>query len=106
LLAGASERLTLSAQAADGTTTTRVIVPDDAAEYRFREPDTALLESVAALTGGRVSPAAGQLRDVPAAATASRRALWPTLVLVALAAWLCDILLRRIRLFDGAPRIS
>jgi hypothetical protein len=38
----------------------------------------------------------------PSELTAARRALWPALVLVALAGFLADILLRRIRIFETA----
>jgi len=77
-------------------------VPDPAAEYRFRPPDTALLQSVASLSGGRFSTEEAALRDTTDRHPASRRALWPALATIALLLWGADILLRRIRLFETA----
>jgi hypothetical protein len=77
------------------------VVPDPAAEYRFRPPDQAALESIAAATGGAVSADAAAIRR-STESQAARRALWPMLVLAALGLWLVDVLFRRVRVFEPA----
>jgi uncharacterized membrane protein len=84
-----------------GADATRLIVPDPQAEYRFRSPDVALLEAIAAATGGKFQPTLEDIARTSGAA-AARRAVWPWLVVAALAFWLTDIVLRRIRLFERA----
>jgi hypothetical protein len=80
-----------------------LVVIDPAAEYRFRSPDVALLQSIASLSGGQFSIDEAALRDVAGRHPASRRALWPALVALALVVWFADILLRRVRLFERRP---
>jgi Ca-activated chloride channel family protein len=100
-VANASEALTISVEGADSIKATRYVLPDNAAEYRFREPDDARLRAIAEATGGRLGATAGAIREA-ATAQAARRALWPALVLAGLALWLVDVLLRRVRLFEHA----
>jgi uncharacterized membrane protein len=100
IVAGAADSVTVSRTDPDGTTTSRVLVPDAQAEYRFRAADLDLLRSVARLTGGGESATADALRKVASSHPAVRRALWPVLVALALVLWLADVLLRRVRLFE------
>jgi len=100
-VANASEALTISVEGADSIKATRYVLPDNAAEYRFREPDDARLRAIAEATGGRLGATAGAIREA-ATAQAARRPLWPGLVLAGLALWLVDVLLRRVRLFEHA----
>jgi Ca-activated chloride channel family protein len=80
--------------------TTELVVPEhasDSREFRIEGPDVALLERLAALTGGRVGP---EPADVLVARPGVRRRampLDPFLVPVALALVLADVALRRLR---------
>jgi Ca-activated chloride channel homolog len=80
--------------------TVRDVVPDPAAEYRFRPPDEALLKSIASATGGAWRPDAKALATVAGDSRTERRALWPALVAAALGLWFVDLLLRRVRVFE------
>ncbi len=86
----------------EGSGLSRSFVPDAGAEYRFGQPDTSLLASIAASTGGSVTPEADALQRGSGDSRASRIALWPWLVLLAAFAWAVDLLLRRIRIFEVA----
>jgi uncharacterized membrane protein/Mg-chelatase subunit ChlD len=79
---------------------TRTIVPDPMAEYRFAPPDEPLLRSIAAATGGAWRPSPSALVNAPGDRTTDRRPLWPPLFALALALWLLDLLLRRVRVFE------
>ncbi len=68
------------------------------AELAAREPDRALLERASALTGGRALDVAADLFDPADERVVAQRELWPELVLAALALFLVDLLLRRVRL--------
>ena len=97
----ADELLTVSVSPAAGQPgVSRLVVPDQHAEYRFRPPDASLLESVAIATGGGVGASAEKIQSAVSAHPTARRALWPALVLAALGLWLVDVLLRRIRVFE------
>jgi len=48
-----------------GGVTSRVVVPDAAAEYRFKPPDERLLKSLALATGGQWRPTAATLKILP-----------------------------------------
>lgn len=85
-----------------GAGLSRSFVPDQGAEYRFRQPDTSLLASIATSTGGSVTPEPAALERGAGDSRASRIALWPWLVLFAAFAWALDLLLRRVRLFEAA----
>ncbi len=55
VVADAQQPLTISVAGAggdEGGSTSRVIVPDPMAEYRFQPPDEELLRTIAATTGG------------------------------------------------------
>jgi Ca-activated chloride channel family protein len=98
--------VTVSGTAAETATAsprpTRHLVPDLDAEYRFRPADQALLQAIADATGGKMRPRAVDLTEQGRADQTTRRALWPALVIGALALWMLDILLRRIRMFEPA----
>src|SRR5262249_55998731 len=70
-------------------------------EYRLRPPDEPLLRAVADATGGAWEPTADSIKRVTGAHQVSRHALWPWLVAAALLFWFLDVLLRRVRLFEG-----
>jgi hypothetical protein len=101
LIADAAQPLTITVDGPGGAKASRLVIPDTAAEYRFRPPDKELLASIAAATGGAAGATADGIRK-SSAARAARRALWPTLVFVALGLWFVDILLRRIRILETA----
>ena len=80
--------------------TSRLVIPDPHAELRFRKPDETRLRAIAEATGGAWMPSAAAIREMSGAGSTARRALWPWLVIAALALWLADILLRRIRILE------
>ena len=82
--------------------TTRSLVPDDAAEYRFAPVDEDALRAIASATGGEWQPSAAALASRAGDRRTERRALWPLLLVLALVLWPVDIYLRRIRLFEPA----
>jgi hypothetical protein len=101
VIAAADQPLTVSASGPDGDwTLRRHVLPDLQAEYRFQPPDEALLRSLASATGGVFRPSPSDLRQAGRSEPSSRRAAWPLLVVIGLALWLVDVLLRRIRLFE------
>jgi uncharacterized membrane protein/uncharacterized protein YegL len=101
VIADASQPLTISVENAGGPASSRLVIPDPSAEYRFRPADPAALTSLAAATGGELGATSEALRRSPEA-QAARRALWPALVLIALGLWMADITLRRVRIFERA----
>lgn len=101
--ADARQQLTVSVAGPDGAGETRLVIPDLAAEYRFRPPNLALLASIAEGTGGLVGPTGASLRQATTSARVARRALWPAIVILALLLWMLDVLLRRVRLFETEP---
>jgi uncharacterized membrane protein len=90
------------ADAAAGGVTSGTVLPDAAAEYRFRAPDETLLRSIASATGGAWKPTAAALANAASDSRTARRPLWPALIALALALWFVDLLLRRIRMFEPA----
>lgn len=78
----------------------RVVLPDAAAEYRFRPADEQGLRALAAATGGAWRPGPEALASDASDRRPDRRPLWPSLLMVALGLWFVDILLRRVRLFE------
>ena len=99
LIADAGQPLTVSGDGHKGATVTRLVIPDPAAEYRFRPADPTRLAALAAATGGELGANASAIGRISESQSA-RRALWPGLVLGALALWLVDILIRRVRVFE------
>ena len=100
VIADASKPLTFTVTGEDAATASRIIVPDLAAEYRFRPADETLLQSIAAATGGAWHPSAASLANAPGDHRTERRPLWTSLLVLALGLWLVDLLLRRIRIFE------
>jgi hypothetical protein len=100
--AGATDVVSLTAAGEEPGIRQRLVIPDNAAEYRFRQADTALLETIAQTTGGAAGATPEALGSTAGVSRVARRALWPFMVVLALVAWLGDILLRRVRVFEGA----
>ncbi len=100
VLADASRAVTVTTSDPAGGTIARVLVPDEASEYRFRPTDEALLKSLASATGGSWKPEPAALSAAPTDRHSERRPLWPALTIAALILWFLDILLRRIRVFE------
>jgi uncharacterized membrane protein len=100
VVADSGQLLTVSTTGTDTGITSRVVVPDGAAEYRFRPPDEAALRSIASATGGAWHPDAPALANPSGDRRTERRPIWPPLIVLALALWLVDLLLRRVRLFE------
>jgi uncharacterized protein YegL len=69
-------------------------------EYARLEPDRALLERAALATGGRLNPPLESLFDPAGQVVTSREPLWQRFLLLAIACFLLDLLLRRVRIFD------
>ncbi len=78
----------------------RTVTPDLAAELRFAPADVDLLKAIATATGGAWQPAPASLAAKAGERSTERRPLWPALVLIALALWLVDLTLRRVRVFE------
>jgi hypothetical protein len=104
LVADASQPISVTTSGSESGITSRVVVPDGAAEYRFRPADEGLLRSMAAATGGTWQPAAAALANAAGDLRTERRPIWPGLIAIALGLWLVDLLLRRVRLFE--PRVD
>jgi hypothetical protein len=69
-------------------------------EYASFEPDVERLARAAATTGGAVNPAPRALFDPGDAKIVYHEELWTRFVLASLVAFLLDLLVRRVRLFD------
>jgi hypothetical protein len=100
VVADSGQLLTVTTTGTDTGITSRVVVPDVAAEYRFRPPDEAMLRSIASATGGAWHADAAALANVSGDLRTERRPVWPPLIAIALALWLVDLLLRRVRIFE------
>jgi hypothetical protein len=71
-------------------------------EYRFRPTDAAALEGISRETGGTSDPAAADVVNAFGETVEVPHRLWPWLAAMALALYLMDVLLRRLRLFEPA----
>jgi hypothetical protein len=69
-------------------------------EYARFEPEPERLIKTAVATGGRENPTLAQVFDPGDEKIVTRLPLWPRALFVALALFLLDLLLRRVRLFD------
>jgi hypothetical protein len=69
-------------------------------EYLALEPDAATLAKAAEITGGSVDPSAAALFDPAGESVRYHQDLWPRFVGAAIALFLLDLLLRRVRVFD------
>ena len=107
VMADATQPITIALDGPDASSTgvtTGTVLPDAAAEYRFRAPDEALLRSIAAATGGTWHPTPATLANTASDSRTARRPLWPWLIALALVLWFVDLLLRRVRIFE--PRMA
>jgi uncharacterized membrane protein len=79
-------------------------------EYASFEPDIEKLTRAAAIGGGKVDPEPAFLFDAGSEKITYQKDLWSRFVLLAIAVFLLDLLVRRVRLFDrkviGTRRIS
>lgn len=69
-------------------------------EYGRFEPDVDLQARAAAATGGSVDPSPARVFDAQGEKIVYYRPLWSRFVLAAIAVFLLDLLIRRVRLFD------
>ncbi len=69
-------------------------------EYLALAPDVPTLEQAAASTGGRLDPAPAAVFDPAGEVIRYHQDLWPRFVGAAIALFLLDLLVRRVRLFD------
>lgn len=69
-------------------------------EYLTLEPDVALLERAASLTGGSVEPSVARLFDPGEERIEHHEELWPKVLFAALFLFVLDLALRRVRFFD------
>jgi Ca-activated chloride channel family protein len=107
VMADATQPITITLDGAEGDpaaggVTSGTVLPDIAAEYRFRAADETLLRSIASATGGSWQPTALSLANATSDSRTARRPLWPALIALALALWFVDLLLRRVRIFEPA----
>jgi len=86
---------------ADSGSPSRVIAYSYPDEYHFYPPNTDLLRSISNETKGRFQPHTEDIFDPNGETTALPTPLWPYLGVVALMLYLTDVLLRRLRLFEG-----
>jgi Ca-activated chloride channel family protein len=98
VIADASKTLTVSTTG--DAAASRVIVPDPAAEYRFRPIDDERLRSIALSTGGAWKPTVETLSNRTGDTRTERRPLWPALLALALSLWFVDLVFRRVRVFE------
>jgi hypothetical protein len=69
-------------------------------EYLALSPDIATLAKAAEATGGGMDPAAAALFDPAGESIRYHQDLWPRFVGAAIALFLLDLLVRRVRIFD------
>jgi hypothetical protein len=69
-------------------------------EYARLEPDRALLERAALATGGALDPALASLFAPGQELVTYQQPLWQRFILLALVAFLFDLSMRRVRIFD------
>jgi uncharacterized membrane protein len=100
VLADADQTLNVVTVGEGSGGTSRLVVPDPAAEYRFSPADEGLLKSLAQTTRGGWTATADTLARAPGDRRTARRPIAPALIVLALALWFSDILLRRVRLFE------
>ena len=102
VVADARQPLTVSVadKRTEGTGPSRTILPDAAAEYRFRPPDDDLLRAIATATGGVWRPSPSALAPKAGERSTERRPLWPALVVLALGLWFVDLVFRRVRVLE------
>jgi Ca-activated chloride channel family protein len=72
-------------------------------EYLALAPDLATLSQVAASTGGQVDPEPSAVFDPGAEMVRYHEDMWPRIVGAAIAIFMLDLLVRRVRLFERKP---
>ena len=75
-------------------------------EYLALAPDVAMLSQVAATTGGVVDPQPAAVFDPKGEVVRYHEDLWPRLVGAAIAIFMLDLLVRRVRLFERRQALS
>lgn len=100
VVADASQRLDVTAGDAQ-MPVSAALIPDPFAEYRFRAPDEAVLKGLASSTGGAWRPTAAALAGSGIERTPERRPMATPLIVLGLALWYVDLILRRVRVFEG-----
>jgi uncharacterized membrane protein len=75
-------------------------------EYLALAPDLDTLGRAAAVTGGAMDPAPAAVFDPAGEAIRYHEDLWPRFVFGAIALFLLDLLVRRVRLFDRKARVQ
>ena len=85
----------------DETNVSRILPYSYPDEYHFYPPDVDLLQEVSSVTGGKFQPTAADIFSTGGETVVRRVPLWPYLAIAALLLYLTDLLLRRIRLFEG-----
>jgi Ca-activated chloride channel family protein len=84
----------------EGAGSSRVLSYSYPDEYHFYPANTDLLRSISDETNGRFQPRAEEIFDAKGETASLPAPLWPYLAAAALALYLGDVLLRRIRLFE------
>jgi len=69
-------------------------------EYHFYPPNIDALRSLSTATGGKFQPGPQDIFDTSGETVIRPVPLWPYLVAVALALYICDVFLRRVKLFE------
>ena len=77
-----------------------VVAANYSDEYRFRPADARTLSAISVSTGGKYEPDSAAIRPGADDRSTVPTRLWPALLVMALAAYLIDLLLRRIRIFE------
>ena len=90
----------------DGSEVARSLLYSYPAEYQFRPANVELLQAIAHDTGGVFAPSPEQIFEDDGVRTVRPIALWPFLAALALALYLLDLLLRRIRLFEASADLA
>ena len=75
-------------------------------EYASFEPDLPKLTHAAAVGGGTLDPTPALLFDPAGEKVSTRKDLWDRFLLAAFVAFLLDLLLRRVRMFDRKAVIA
>jgi hypothetical protein len=74
-------------------------------EYLALAPDTATLAQAAAVTGGKMDPLPKEIFDPAGETITYHQDLWSRFIGAAIAVYVFDLLLRRLRLFDRKKTI-
>jgi hypothetical protein len=86
--------------AESGGVASRVLAYSYPDEYHFYPPNVDVLRAISNETKGRFQPQSADIFDPNGETNAVPTPLWPYFAAIALLLYLCDVLLRRIRLFE------